>query len=225
MRTPQSSKNRITTAQEEERRRIARDIHDDTIQSLIALNQAIQLFQMNVSLPETAEKLSTMQTMVEQIIADLRRLSRDLRPIYLEDLGLVTALDMLTRDSSKIIEIPIDFQLIGEEQRLAPEVELALYRMSQEGLSNIIRHSNATTANIKLAFAASDTKLIIQDDGEGFVMPENASEMTNLGHFGLLGIRERAELIGAEMQLASDKNVGTSLIVSVPTRSGQTKGH
>ena len=206
----------VTTAQEEERRRIARDIHDDTIQSLIALNQAIQLFQMRVNKPETAEKLSTMQKMVEQIIANLRRLTRDLRPIYLEDLGLVTALDMLARDTSKIINIPVHFQQIGEEQRLAPNVELALYRMGQEGLSNIARHANATEARIKLAFASSNTKLIIQDDGEGFILPENPSDMTILGHFGLLGIRERAELIGAEMKLESNKKNGSCLTISVP---------
>ena len=100
----------VTAGQEEERRRLARDLHDDTIQSLIALNQRIQLAQLSAQDESMAEQLAEMQQMTEQTIADLRRLTQDLRPIYLEDLGLVTALDMLARDTSQSLKIPIDFQ-------------------------------------------------------------------------------------------------------------------
>ncbi len=96
----------VTAGQEEERRRLARDLHDDTIQSLIALNQRIQLAQLDAAGGRTAEQLAEMQQMTEQTIADLRRLTRDLRPIYLEDLGLVTALSMLARDTSQALRNP-----------------------------------------------------------------------------------------------------------------------
>lgn len=96
----------ITAGQEEERRRLARDLHDDTIQSLIALNQRIQLAQMSTSDEASAARLSTMQQMAEQIVVDLRRLTRDLRPIYLEDLGLIPALKVLARDMSQAMGLP-----------------------------------------------------------------------------------------------------------------------
>jgi signal transduction histidine kinase len=183
----------VTAAQEEERRRLARDLHDDTIQALIALNQRIQLAQLSTSGEPAARQLAEMQQMAEQTIGDLRRLTRDLRPIYLEDLGLVTALDMLARDTSQTLNIQVDFRVSGRERRLSPEIELALYRIGQEGLSNVARHAQASCAQIQLDFSADTTTLSIQDDGRGFTLPESPAEMTGSGHFGLLGIQERAE--------------------------------
>ncbi len=206
----------VTTGQEEERRRLARDLHDDTIQSLIALNQRLQLAQLTVSDEQSAAQLTEMQQMTEQTIADLRRLTRDLRPIYLEDLGLVTALNMLARDASQTLQIPVDFQVTGTEKRLSPEVELALYRMAQEGLSNVARHAQANTAQLHLAFVDETITLTVQDDGRGFTVPESPAEMTNNGHYGLLGIQERAELIGARMTILSAPSKGTCLTVSLP---------
>ncbi|HID54452.1 MAG TPA: HAMP domain-containing protein [Anaerolineae bacterium] len=206
----------VTTGQEEERRRLARDLHDDTIQSLIALNQRLQLAQLTVSDEQSGTQLTEMQQMTEQTIADLRRLTRDLRPIYLEDLGLVTALNMLARDASQTLQIPVDFQVTGTEKRLSAEVELALYRMAQEGLSNVARHAQANCAQLHLAFADESITLTIQDDGRGFTIPESPAEMTNNGHYGLLGIQERAELIGARLTILSAPGKGTNLTIVLP---------
>lgn len=206
----------VTEGQEEERRRLARDLHDETIQSLIALNQRIQLAQLRASEEPTASQLIEMQQMTEQTIAGLRRLTRDLRPIYLEDLGLVTALDMLARDTSQILQIPVSCQVSGEERRLPPQVELALYRMSQEGLSNVARHARATYAELRLDFDEEAIMLLVSDDGRGFVVPESPAQMTTNGHFGLLGIQERAELIGAHMIIESETDKGTRLIIKLP---------
>lgn len=205
----------VTTGQEEERRRLARDLHDDTIQSLIALNQRLQLAQLSVTDEQNAAQLAEMQQMTEQTIADLRRLTHDLRPIYLEDLGLVTALNMLARDTSQNIQIPVDFQVTGLEKRLPPEVELAFYRMAQEGLSNVTRHAQASFTQLHLAFAAETITLSVQDDGRGFTVPESPAEMTNSGHYGLLGIQERAELIGAKLTITSAPDKGTDLTVTL----------
>lgn len=206
----------VTEGQEEERRRLARDLHDDTIQSLIGLNQRIQLAQLHVEDKKSVAQFNEMQQMTEQTIADLRRLIRDLRPIYLEDLGLVTALDMLARSNSEIMKIPIDFHRKGEERRLSPQVELALYRMSQEGLSNIARHANATYAELCLDFTPEVITIQLKDNGEGFVIPESPAEMTTNGHFGLLGIQERAELIGASFTIDSKIDDGTCLRIHFP---------
>lgn len=212
----------VTAGQEEERQRLARDLHDDTIQSLIALNQRIQLAQLSAADSPVPEQLSEMQQMTEQTIADLRRLARDLRPIYLEDLGLVTALNMLARDTSQALQIPVDFQITGRERRMSADVELALYRIGQEGLSNVTRHARATCAELHLVFDVDDTTLSIHDDGCGFTVPESPAEMTGSGHFGLLGIQERAEIIGARLSIESTLGEGTHLTISLPNSKPTT---
>ncbi len=213
----------VTTGQEEERRRLARDLHDDTIQSLIALNQRLQLAQLTASDEQSAAQLTEMQQMTAQTIADLRRLTRDLRPIYLEDLGLVTALNMLASDTSQALNIPIDFQVTGTEKRLLPDVELALYRMAQEGLSNVVRHAQANCAQLHLTFDDKAITLTVQDDGRGFTVPESPAEMTNNGHYGLLGIQERAELIGARMAILSAPGKGTNLTITLLTPESEAQ--
>jgi signal transduction histidine kinase len=205
----------VTTGQEEERRRLARDLHDETVQSLIALNQQIQLAQLAAADKTTSPSLDKMQQMVAQIVADLRRLTHDLRPSYLDELGLVPALNMLARDMSKTLAIPITFHLSGSERRLTATAELALYRIAQEGMRNVARHARATAATVTLAFAEEGVQLTVQDNGQGFVVPENLTTRAANGHFGLLGIQERAELIGAQMQLHSAPGEGTALSITL----------
>jgi signal transduction histidine kinase len=202
----------VTAGQEEERRRLARELHDDTIQSLIALNQRIQLVQMQQ--PETAQ-LNEMQEMVAGLIADLRRLIHALRPIYLEDLGLVPALQVLTQEVGEGAGLEIAFESTGRPRRLEPEVELALYRIAQEALSNVVRHAGASTAEMSLAFRPETVTLTVGDNGIGFGVPESPAELAPQGHFGLLGIHERAELIGARLALDSQPGKGTRLEVVV----------
>jgi signal transduction histidine kinase len=205
----------VTTGQEEERQRLARDLHDETIQSLIALNQRVQLAQMSGNGRSSADQLSEMQTMITQIIADLRRLSRDLRPIYLEDLGLIPALDMLTREAQNGTGAQISFRSSGQERRLSPHEELALYRIVQEALSNIGRHAQATQAEVYLHFSPECITLEVQDNGCGFTVPDSPAEMTMAGHFGLLGVQERAEMIGGRLHINSAPESGTNLTITL----------
>lgn len=208
----------MTAGQEDERSRLARELHDDTIQSLIALGQRVQLTRIKLADGQlTDTSLAEIQELNEQNIKELRRITRDLRPLYLEDLGLVAALDMLARETGKETSIEIDFQRIGDEQRLMPEIEIAFYRMAQEGLSNIIRHANASKASIVINFNPISTTLTISDDGQGFVIPESPAEFAPSGHYGLLGLHERADLIGANLEIHSSPDLGTQLVITLPS--------
>ncbi len=208
----------ITSAQEEERLRLARELHDDTIQSVIALKQRVQLAKISVKDQTSRRALSELETLSEQIIENLRRMTRALRPIYLEDLGLVTALEMLARETSQNHALNIEFQKSGEEQRLSREVELALYRIAQEALNNVVRHSHAKRADLHINFANEETKLEVSDNGIGFDMPKSPTDFAPNGHFGLLGIRERADLIGARLEVESAPGNGTRLKVYTEAR-------
>lgn len=203
----------ITSAQEEERLRLARELHDDTIQSVIALKQRVQLAQKSVKDQASRRTLSELEKLAEQTIENLRRMTRALRPIYLEDLGLVTALEMLVRETGQNNAVDIDFQKLGEERRLSHDVELALYRIAQEALSNVIRHSQATHAELLIRFKEKEIHLEVTDNGIGFAMPNSPTDFAPNGHFGLLGIRERADLIGARLEVESAPGKGTRLKV------------
>ena len=162
--------------------------------------------------------------MTTKIIADLRRLTHALRPIYLEDLGLIPALSMLTRDTARALQIPVEFQSCGPITRLPPQVELALYRVAQEALNNIARHANASYAEVTLEFAPDTVTLTIQDNGQGFEVPESPAELAPNGHFGLLGVQERIEAIGAQLKIESAPGAGTCLMVILPLPSGNSEG-
>jgi signal transduction histidine kinase len=205
----------ITSAQEEERLRLARELHDDTIQSIIALKQRVQLAQTSVKDHISRQTLSELETLAEQTVENLRRMTRALRPIYLEDLGLVTALEMLARETSQNHAVQIEFKKSGGEQRLLHEVELALYRIAQEALNNVLRHSKARHADVHISFGEQEIKLEVSDDGVGFNMPKSPTDFASNGHFGLLGIRERADLIGARLEVESAPGNGTRLKIRI----------
>lgn len=200
----------ITSAQEEERLRLARELHDETIQSVIALKQRIQLTEKSVKDQHVKQSLRELENLSEQTVENLRLIIRGLRPIYLEDLGLVTALEMLARETKTI---QVDFSRTGNEQRLKPDVELALYRIAQEALSNVSRHAKASRAAININFSNHEVKLEISDDGVGFTAPASPTDFAPSGHFGLLGIKERCELIRAKFEVKSKTGDGTQVTV------------
>jgi len=203
----------ITNAQEEERARLARELHDDTIQSIIALKHRVALAQKSVLNEQGKQSLKELELLAEQTIDNLRRLTRGLRPIYLEDLGLVTALHMLTREIEQSNPIQVAFHLNGKERRLPFEIELSLYRIAQEALNNTIKHSNAQFASLTISFSDSEIVLEINDNGRGFNVPQSPTEFATQGHFGLLGIYERSILIGAQLEIRSSADNGTHLQV------------
>jgi signal transduction histidine kinase len=212
----------ITSAQEEERMRLARELHDDTIQAVIALKQRVQLAQRSAKDQATRKSLGELETLAEQTIENLRRLTRALRPIYLEDLGLVTALEMLVNETSQTNHLDVKFQPSGKERRLSREVELALYRIAQEALNNVVHHAKAKHVILQVVFNR-EIKLEVTDDGVGFNVPKSPTDFAPSGHFGLLGIRERADLIGAKLEVQSEAGHGTRLIVHLPFSSRQPR--
>jgi signal transduction histidine kinase len=203
----------ITAAQEDERTRLARELHDDTIQAVIALKQRVQLAQRTIKDQQGKQSLAELEALAEQTVENLRRLTRALRPIYLEDLGLVTALDMLAREVSQNHSIKVNFQKAGQERRLGREVELSLYRISQEALSNVAKHSQATDAQLSITFDQHEIRLGVTDNGVGFDPPNSPTDFASNGHFGLLGVHERADLIGARLEIESAVGKGTKLKV------------
>jgi len=204
----------ITAGIENERRNLARELHDDTIQALIALNQRIQLISLHS--PETQKSsLSELQSLVQQAMFNLRRTVRGLRPIYLEDLGLVASVEMLVREMEPTAGIPITFISKGYERRLDTQSEISLFRMVQESLNNVIHHAEAKHAWVELNFSETELLVQISDDGKGFMVPSNPAEFPKRGHFGLLGLQERAEIIGADYQIQSSSEAGTVVTIKV----------
>lgn len=206
----------ITSGQEDERLRLARELHDGTIQALIALNQRVQLAQLQTTNHHKLDvSLNEIHTLTEQSINDIRRFVRALRPLYLEELGLVAALQMLVRETSQSAKCQINFQQLGDARRIPPDTELALYRMAQEGLNNIMHHAEAAIASLSIDYKEHEIILRITDDGAGFDVPENPAEFAIGDHFGLLGIQERAELIGARLEIKSFIGEGTQLAINL----------
>lgn len=202
----------ITRSQEDERSRLARELHDVTVQALIALDQRTQMVERTYRRdPQAAiAKLTELRAMTAEAIEDVRRVIRDLRPIYLEDLGLAPALEMLTQAINQPDSLTATFTVEGNPRRLMPEAEMAVYRIVQEALNNVVKHARAKNVQVKLEYA-TELQLSISDDGVGFEMPDRVEALTELGHFGLIGLRERAELIGAKLIIQSKPQQGTTI--------------
>ncbi len=215
----------MTQAQEEERLRLARELHDETIQNLVVLAQRIQMLELTLPPVEemrpAREHLQALSAMVRQTIQGIRRVIQDLRPLYLEELGLVPALEALVQStSSEGLEILMEID--GEEQRLPPEVELAVYRIAQAALSNIVRHARARHARLHLEFGSNGVTLTIEDDGQGFEPPELPGELALRGHFGLMGMYERATRLGGHFSIRSAPGQGTRIVVFLPGQPPRT---
>jgi signal transduction histidine kinase len=202
----------LTDGVESERTALARELHDDTLQALIALNQHVQLALMQTQDPQQRPALLDLQNRVGQTITNLRRAIGGLRPIYLEDLGLVAALGMLAREAPQPGP-EVTFALHGTEFRLPPETELAFYRIAQEALNNALHHARAHRIQIELSFTPAAARLTVRDDGQGFTPPDVPGTYTHHGHYGLLGMRERADLVNAALEIRSAPNQGTTVQV------------
>jgi two-component system sensor histidine kinase DegS len=208
----------VTRAQEEERKRIARELHDDTAQELVALSRKLDSFTPNAShLP--ARDISYLQELRQQtdrILDGVRRFSQDLRPSILDDLGLVPALEWLTSDLTNQFGIAIGMGVLGSVRRFPSETELVLFRIVQEALRNVWKHSKASRAWVTAEFDDDRTTLTVTDNGKGFELPERIGDLASTGKLGLVGMQERAQLIGGTLTLQSKLGEGTTVTVEVP---------
>jgi signal transduction histidine kinase len=211
---------RVTYAQEEERRRLAQDLHDETIQDLIALDQKIQLAGRSRN-PEEGPRtpgLEAIHREAQKAIQKVRRLSRALRPAYLEDLGLLPALEALAGDVGSSIGIPISVRAEGSQSPLPREADLAVYRIVQEALANVARHAAAHHVWITLRYRREELLVNVKDDGAGFTPPLETADLSRSGHFGLIGMQERAQYIGARLEVHSRPGKGTRITLCLPTQ-------
>jgi signal transduction histidine kinase len=208
---------RVIDAQEEERRRLSQDLHDETIQDLIALDQKIQL----AGRQRDPENLEAIHREAQKAVQKVRRLSRALRPAYLEDLGLLPALEALAADTASALGIPVPVRAEGRRVALPREAELAVYRIVQEALANVARHAAARRARVTLRFRRGEVTVTVKDDGAGFSPPPDAAELSRRGHFGLIGMRERAQYVGARLEVQSRPGKGTRVLLTLPLRPAE----
>jgi len=208
----------MTHSQEEERRRLARELHDETVQSLLTIARRLELYQASESDPERQARLAELQTLVSDTLRGLRQISRDLRPLVLEDLGLIPALRTLVRAAREGVgAVPhARLEVSGPPVILEAEQELALYRITQEALTNIRRHAHATGVRVDLVFDGSTVRLDIGDDGWGFEVPSSFNEFAQRGSFGLMGIQERVWAVGGTLSIKTAPGHGTRLSVTMP---------
>ena len=208
----------VTMAQEEERKRIARELHDDTIQALIVLSRQLDDLACRASDLSQDDKLllEGLWQQTNSIMEGLRRLSQDLRPATLDRLGLLPALEWLASDVGKLSGLNVQVETDGAERRLAPEVELVLFRIVQEALRNVWRHSQATSAQVSVEFQDGKTMITVKDNGKGFQLQSPMGDLTKSGKLGLAGMKERARLLGGSLKVESEPGKGTTVIVEAP---------
>lgn len=201
---------RVVEAQERERRRIARELHDDTGQALTSVLIGLRLAEESDDLESARTTLHDLRETVTVAIRDLRSLAVELRPTALDDFGLEPALERLVDTFGRRTGLVIDLHVSGIELRLGEELETALYRVVQEGLTNIAKHAGATQVTVSVRGHDHVVSLNVEDDGRGFEVSGPA-----LG-LGLVSMRERAELVGGSLRVESTPGQGTTLVVEVP---------
>lgn len=208
----------VTKAQEEERKRIARELHDDTIQSLVVLSRRLEdAAASGKGLPDDKRiLLENLRQQTTSIMDGVRRLTQDLRPSTLDRLGLLPGLEWLANDMSRYSGITTKVKVVGEGRRLPPDVELMLFRIAQEGLRNVWRHSQATEVEVTAEFCDKKVVVTIKDNGKGFSVPGTVGDLTRDGKLGLTGMHERARLVGGSVTLHSELGKGTTIVVEVP---------
>jgi signal transduction histidine kinase len=210
----------VTRVQEEERRRLARELHDDTAQALVALSRGLDGLGRAVEKVELPQKdldwLTNLQDLADRTLDGVRRACRDLRPSILDDLGLQAALEWLC-DSSSNRGVTSNFSCSGVVLPTSPEAEIAIFRIVQEALSNVWRHAHATHVAVALQYKPAVLTLRIEDDGRGF-RPEEISDNyhNSQSGLGLVGMRERAMLIGAELVIGSLPACGCTVSLTLP---------
>jgi signal transduction histidine kinase len=210
----QALSRRLVEVQEGERRYIASELHDEVGQALTGLTLALQLIDKKAEDPlAVRSELAEMNRMVEGVLEELHRLAMDLRPASLDHLGLAAALRQHVAMIKEKFGLAAQFEMVGLQDRLPDEMEIAFYRIVQEAMNNVIRHSRAKRVDVIVEQREDNLVLIIEDDGMGFnplVTQERGERL------GLFGMRERAEMLGGKLIIESTPGKGTTLVVEVP---------
>jgi len=209
----------ITRAQEDERKRVARELHDDASPPLLLLIQQLDAIasKNRPRIPQPLkENIEYLRRQAVEALEGVRRCAQDLRPRILDDLGLLPALEWMAENLTKEYGIDTQVEVKGNEQSLPAEVELLLFRIAQEALSNIRRHAEASKAWVTTEFSDGKLILTVRDNGNGFELPQRIGDLASTGKLGLAGMQERARLIGGELTPISQLGKGTTITVEVP---------
>ena len=209
-RVARDSLRRVMDAQELERRRIARELHDETGQALTSVLLGLKAVEDAPTNEERHERLASLREIAVAALQDVRRLAVELRPKALDDFGLVPALERLATLFGEQTGIPVDVEHTLGEERLPARVETALYRITQEALTNVVKHAQATRVSVVLSRKDASVTAVIEDDGQGIDVGNTRED-----GFGLLGMRERVELLGGRLQVEGGEG-GTAVIAEVP---------
>ena len=212
-RIARDSLRRVVEGQELERRRLARELHDETGQALTSILLGLKALEERSKDPASRAATEELRELVVSTLQDVRRLAVELRPSALDDFGLVAALERLAESFAEQTGISVDFQAALAGERLPEEVETALYRIVQESLTNVVKHAQARRVSILLARKDGAVKAVVEDDGQGF----DPAEQTDEG-YGLMGMRERLALLGGRLEVESGHDGGTTIAAEVPVQ-------
>lgn len=209
---------KLADGQEIERKRIAHELHDDTVQSTVAITHSIDLAKTWVKsdADRSIEMLQLARQQAIEVVTNLRNLIAGLRPPALEELGLIPALEM---EMERIIDIKVDLKIKGVQRRLSESRELALFRATQEALKNVCKHSQASTVMIMVEYSPDGITLRVGDNGIGFNPPPVLGDLVLGNHYGLIGIQERISSLDGWIKVESEVNQGTNLTVYLPSEN------
>jgi signal transduction histidine kinase len=202
---------RVVEAQELERRRLARELHDETGQALTSILLRLKPLEQSAASEEARAEVASVRELVVSTLQDVRRLAVELRPSALDDFGLVPAVERLAETFREQTGLAVDLEAQLADERLPSEVETALYRVVQEALTNVVKHSGADRVSILLARKSRAVVAVVEDDGSGF-----DPGTTREGALGLAGMRERVGLVGGRLRIESSAETGTTLVAEVP---------
>ncbi len=208
---------RVLTAQEEERKRVARELHDETSQALTSLMIELKMLE-NGDEEDRGARMEQLRAHILQILDDVRRLALELRPSALDELGLVPALRAYIKEYTGKFHIKVELQVAGLKERLADHIEVALYRVVQEALTNVAKHSGATSVNISMSRDDGSAVLTIKDNGRGFAVTEVMKSKER--GLGLFGMKERMSTIGGDLEINSAPGRGTKLVAKLTLEGG-----
>jgi len=220
----ESAKNRqllglkIILAQEEERKRIAREIHDGPAQTLANLALRTEIAERMAAKQDydlIQVELSDLKGQVRSGLEEIRKIIFNLRPMALDDLGLIPTLRKLLQDFEEKTKIHTIFEVSGKEVRLSSSMEAAIYRLTQEALSNVQKHASASRVTIMLSFRVNNLQIKVKDNGRGFIRKPS----TDQPHYGIIGMYERVELLEGVIDIQSEVDKGTEIIIEIPLKN------
>jgi signal transduction histidine kinase len=208
---------KLMAAQEEERKRVARELHDETSQALTSLIVGLKVMETAGTLEEARAQIGRLRNLTVRTLEEVHRLALELRPSVLDDWGLVVALHRYVDEFAAKARLDVDCQMVGlDTQRLPPQVEIALYRIVQEALTNVARHAHARHVSVVLKRQRASILSIVEDDGAGFDVAKVMGAPAREGRLGLFGMQERAALLGGTLTIESRPGTGTTVFVAIP---------